>query len=197
MNYSELDNYDLLIWSFEGSLFRLTCDWEGIRTEIAALFPRINYSNQLSFMISQAENFGVADQVFQLITRHEMESLNKKAGAIDCHIDLLRTNASRSMIVAGCTSDTLHAFFELYCIPPCPFTARDIVANPSPSPEGLERMRPLWEGKKCVFLGNSDIDEQLADSLQITYQKIEPPKPTTPERKGFFRRLVGLLQKSP
>lgn len=156
-----LNDYDYLVWDFDGTLVRLDVDWRFVRAKLANLLD-LTKNTTVTELVVAARAKGVERAAFDVIAEHEIQGLEPMPD----RLELLRVNESRSAILTNNVSLTLEHFFRTTktCVP---YIARDLVNLPKPDPEGIFRLRRFWQGKRTLFIGDTQVDQQVAAAAGI------------------------------
>lgn len=178
MSARTLDEFQFFIWDFDGTLFCLDVDWQGLRQRLQDMLqghPDIPTSTAtIDGLLAAARRAGMQEAVHAAITDAELAGLaDWQAGFRSGPTAHLARRAHASAIVSNNMSGTIEAFLHSVGLPQIPFRTRDLVIRPKPAQDGLDDLRSLWEGRPTVVIGDSEIDARLAADAGLHFIHVD------------------------
>lgn len=174
-----LDEFQFFIWDFDGTLFRLDVDWQGLRRRLQGMLQGHSADTPtpaatIDGMLAAARRAGLQEAVHAAITDAELAGLaDWQAGLRSGPTAHLAQRAHASAIVSNNMSGTIEAFLRSVGLPQIPFRTRDLVIRPKPAQDGLDDLRSLWEGRPTVVIGDSEIDARLAADAGLHFIHVD------------------------
>ncbi len=175
MNYDSLSEFEAVVWDLDGTLVRLSVDWDIVASDVAEVFETagIDVSDvDLWEMLNLASDRGLRDDVETVIAHHE----RRGARAADrlTHADAVGSVAPHEGVCslnceAACKIALQTQGIETHL---SAVTGRDTVESQKPDPDPLlHTLTQLSvDPDAAVFIGDSPRDETTAERAGVAFQ---------------------------
>jgi phosphoglycolate phosphatase len=174
----DLDEFDAIVYDFDGTLARLVVDWDAVARDAADRFRAAGVDADgmdLWAMLDRADEVGLRDEVEAVITDYEYEGakLSKRLPLADCleghsvSVGVCSLNAERA-VRHGLSVHDLDRHVDAV-------VGRDTVATRKPDPEPLlATLRPLdVPPDRAVFVGDSERDALTAERAGVAFRYVD------------------------
>ncbi|MDL1957561.1 MAG: HAD family hydrolase [Candidatus Desulfofervidus auxilii] len=170
------NNFDVIIWDFDGTLVELEVNWDNLKKELLNVATRAGYTekdNTLNRILYFLIDKGFKDKAFTLLRRYENNALYKVNQKI---IKVIKKTPDKKHIII---SDNLKktiikilnqlnitSFFDL-------IIAKEDVTNFKPHPEGLRKILQVYSNHKILYIGDSWKDKEIAHECKVKFLEVE------------------------
>ncbi|MFB6092893.1 MAG: HAD family hydrolase [Haloquadratum sp.] len=169
-----LSAYDAVVWDLDGTLVRLSVDWEEVTGDVAELFDAhgVDASDvDLWEMLHLADESGLREEVESVIAAHERAGAERSRRL--SHADVVgefRTEGVCSLNAENACRTALDVHGLSAHVDAV--VGRDTLATQKPDPEPLlETLRRMGVGPdEAVFVGDSERDAEAARRAGVAFR---------------------------
>ncbi|SEH51952.1 phosphoglycolate phosphatase [Halopenitus malekzadehii] len=174
------DAYDAVIYDLDGTLVRLTVDWNVVAEDVLAVYTEHAVkppSDRLWDLLEAAPEYGIADAVEAAIAAHEHDGARESRRLAVA--DALSTDrASRTGVCSLNAEEACRIALRAHGLDDrvSAIVGRDTIGTYKPDPEPLRATIEALSAdpERSMFVGDSDRDARTARRAGVEFARVNP-----------------------